>query len=150
MLTKNKNRTKIFGKGLRIAIVAACYNENLMNVLLANTLKRLSETGVRNVTLVRVPGSYEIPVVAAKLARSGKYQAIIALGVILQGKTSHAKHIAQASCLHLQKIAVDTGVPVVHQILTPRNLADAKARVGIRGKEAAETAVAMASLMKSL
>jgi 6,7-dimethyl-8-ribityllumazine synthase len=151
MLIKNKKtKSALSGKGLRIAIVAARYNPSLMQRLLSNTEKTLSKAGVLNVTLFRVPGSYEIPMVAMKLARARKHHAIITLGVIFQGKTSHAEHIALTCSIHLQQIAMETGVPVIHQILTPRNLKDARARVQLRGIEAAQAAVEMGTLMRKL
>jgi 6,7-dimethyl-8-ribityllumazine synthase len=151
MLPRKLNKVRSpLGRNLRIAIVASCYNAELVDTLLRHTLATLSENGVRSMKIARVPGSYEIPVVAAKLARSKKYHAIITLGVVLQGKTSHAEHITLACTIHLQKIAIETGVPVVHQILSPRNLKDARARVRIRGIEAAQTAIQMAHVIKEV
>lgn len=135
---------------IRVAIVAARYNSSIADTLLDHTLRTLTRFGVRQVKTVRVPGSYEVPVVVAQLARFGKFHVIIALGVVLQGKTSHADHIAQACAVTLQQIMVETGVPVIHQILTPRNLRDARARVRLRGIEAAQTAIEMAVTMNNV
>ena len=134
----------------RFAIVAARYNETLTGALLRTTLDALSRAGASRVATVRVPGSYETPVVVARLAKSGKFDAILALGVVLQGKTAHAEHISTACAVNLQRIAVETGVPVIHQILTPRNARDAAARVRMRGKEAAQTAIEMAMTMQNV
>ncbi len=133
-----------------IAIVAARYNTSLVDALLHYTIETLSKNGVRSVKTVRVPGSYEIPVVAMRLAKSRRYHAVIALGVVLQGKTLHAEHIVEACSVNLQRIAIETGVPVIHQILTPKSRRDALARLRLRGMEAAKTAIEMAKAMKNL
>jgi len=137
-------------KGLRLVVVAARYNPDLVDGLLRHTLGVLRQAGLRDVEAIRVPGSYEIPAVAMRLARSRKYHAIIALGVVLQGRTAHADHIATACAIHLQQIALETGVPVIHQVLSPRNRRDARVRLRLRGEEAAHSAIAMAELMRTL
>jgi 6,7-dimethyl-8-ribityllumazine synthase len=134
---------------LRIGVIAARYNRDLCDALLASTLETLGALGAKRVEVRRVPGSYEIPVLAMALARSGRFDAVVALGVVLQGGTSHAEHIASADAVNLQRIAVETGVPVVHQVLTPRTERDARARVRLRGEEAARAAVEMAATMKN-
>src|SRR3989344_5265715 len=105
----------------RFAIVCAEYNPEFSEPLLQAADRELRAAGARskNIFVVRVPGSFEIPVVAAQLARSGKFDAILALGVVLQGKTLHANHILEAVALQLQEIAVETGVPVIYQVLSP-------------------------------
>ena len=151
MLVKNKK--SVLGgpvKGLRIAIIASRYNTFLTDALLKSTQETLSKSGVKQITVFRVPGSYEIPVVAMKFAQSRKYHAIIALGIVLKGNTSHAEHISTACAINLQRIAIKTGTPIIHQILTPKNLKDGRARVRIRGIEAAQTAVEMGALMRSM
>lgn len=133
---------------LRVAIVAARYNPALADQLLEHARRGLAEGGVRQVFVQRVPGSYEIPGVAMRLARSKKFDAVIGLGVVLQGKTAHADHIALACAINLQQITLETGVPVIHQILTPSNTRDARARLALRGLEAARVAIEMAGLMR--
>ncbi|MBI4024992.1 MAG: 6,7-dimethyl-8-ribityllumazine synthase [Verrucomicrobia bacterium] len=151
MLIKRRTKTQARAPNdLRIAIVAARFNASLTDALLGSALETLSQAGVTRINTVRVPGSYEIPVVVMRLARSRRYHAIIALGVILQGRTSHAEHIAVACAIHLQRIAIETGVPVIHQVLTPRNVRDARARVRLRGVEAAQAALEMSRLMRAL
>ena len=151
MFTKQKIKAAPLSAGkLHIAVVAARYNMSLVDALLGYTLEALSKNGIRRVRIVRVPGSYEVPVVAMRLAKSRKYHAIIALGVVLQGKTLHAEHIVEACSINLQRIAVETGVPVIHQILTPRNKRDALARLHLRGMEAVKTAIEMGKIMKNL
>ena len=135
---------------IRIGVVAARYNRALADALLTSTLRILAGLGARKVEIFRVPGSYEIPVLAARLAQTGRFDALVALGVVLQGGTSHAEHIAAADAVNLQRIAVETGVPVIHQILTPRTERDARARVCLRGEEAARAAVEMAQTIKNV
>ncbi len=134
----------------RFGVVAARYNTALTDALLRSALEALSRAGATRIDTVRVPGSYEIPVVVARLAESGKYDAVLALGVVLQGKTLHAEHITLACAINLQRIAIKTGVPVIHQILTPRNAREAAARVRPRGLEAAQTAIEMAMTMRNV
>jgi len=154
MLKKDKKilGSKAYGipdqvRKLRFAIVASRYNAELVDTLLQHTIETFSRAGVREVDVYRVPGSYEIPVVVSQLADSKNYQSVLALGVVLQGKTSHADHIALACAIHLQAIAVKTKTPIIHQILTPKNTKDARARVEVRGVEAAQTALEMAGVM---
>ncbi len=146
----NSDSNSVLGRNLKIAIVAAQYNPEFVDTLLDYTVATLSQHESSKIDAVRVPGSFEIPTVVAKLARSRKYHAIIALGVVFQGKTSHAEHITMAATINLQRISVETGIPVIHQILTPKNTRDAKARVKIRGVEAAETALKMARILSKI
>ncbi|MCC7517963.1 MAG: 6,7-dimethyl-8-ribityllumazine synthase [Verrucomicrobiae bacterium] len=132
---------------LRIGVIAARYNRALADALLTNTLRTLARLGARRVEVRRVPGAYEIPVFAARMAQSKKFDALIALGIVLQGGTTHAEHIAAAAAVNLQRIAVETGVPVIHQVLTPRTARDARARVRLRGEEAAHAALEMGEAM---
>jgi 6,7-dimethyl-8-ribityllumazine synthase len=155
MLRKNRSsKSSSSARASRIAIVCAEYNPEFTEPLLSGTEQELRAAGVRpkNITLIRVPGSFEIPVVAACLARSGQIDVVVALGVVLQGETLHAKHILEATAHHLQKIAVETGVPVVDQIISPASKADARKRTWPgpyhRGVEAARTAVRMAALAR--
>lgn len=157
MLKKLKSSSlKLSASRGRFAIVCAEYNPEFTEPLLAAAERELRSAGAlpKNIRVVRVPGSFEIPVVAAQLARSGNFDVILALGVVLQGKTLHAEHILEATALHLQKIAVETGIPMVNQILSPGNLADARKRTWPgpyhRGVEAARTAIAMAAVMRKL
>ena len=147
--SKASPRTTPAAKKLRVGIVAASYNPELVDALLHATQTTLLRAGIRSLKVVRVPGSYEIAVAVAALARSRKFDVLLALGVVIQGKTSHAEHITLATTINLQCIAVETGVPVIHQILSPKNVRDAKARVRVRGAEAAISAIRMAEIMKN-
>jgi 6,7-dimethyl-8-ribityllumazine synthase len=156
MLRKTKFESQPSAAGLRFGIAAACYNEELAGPLLAHCLHALTEAGAaaRDIKVVLVPGSFEVSAVAAKLAKSGKYDCVIGLGVILQGETSHAHHIADAVANGLTAIAIQTGVPAVFGIVTANNRKQARVRClgkqHNRGREAAQTAIGMARLWKNL
>ena len=140
----------------RIAIVASIYNAEFVDGMLDTALHTLAEAGAGKVELMRVPGAFEIPVVVAKLARRKRQrpEAIICLGVILRGKTTHADHVGQTVSHLLGQIAMETGVPVIHKVLLLDNISQAKARCMSkktnRGNEAAHSALAMAGLIREI
>jgi 6,7-dimethyl-8-ribityllumazine synthase len=139
----------------RIAIAAARFNGSLVDALLARVRKRLSAAGVRskNVSVVRVPGSNELPFASRLLVDRGRLDAVIALGVIIRGATMHFELIANASANGLMDVALDSRVPVVNGVIVAENAAQARARCAgriDRGAEFADAAVAMAALRRSL
>ncbi len=154
-MLQSTNR-KVAKKNALIAIVASAYNAKYVDGMLTAALDTLTDAGVQKVELLRVPGAFEIPVIAAKLARRKRQrpEAIICLGVILRGKTTHADHVGQTVSHQLAGLAVETGVPVIHEVLLLENAAQARARCLTaktnRGSEAAHTALAMASLLKQM
>ncbi|MCX8154955.1 MAG: 6,7-dimethyl-8-ribityllumazine synthase [Verrucomicrobiae bacterium] len=142
-------------QGGRFAIVASEYNGRYVNSMLRAARRVLQEAGAARIRLVRVPGAFEIPVVAAALARQQpRWSAIICLGLILRGETVHAQQIGDTVSRLLGEISVETGVPVIHEVLLLENTAQADKRClspeHNRGAEAAHTAVAMARVMQSL
>jgi len=151
--TDKEDLSKITG---RIAIVVSAYNATYVDSMLDAALKVLGEHGSEEVELIRVPGAFEIPVVAAKLARRKRQQpvAIICLGLIIRGETVHAEHIGTTVSRLLGEIAVETGVPVIHEVLLLENETQAKTRcvhrTTNRGAEAAHAAIAMAQISLSL
>lgn len=155
MLKKVRAR-KISGKVGRIAIVASKYNTRYVDGMLRAAKVELQKAGVERVDVIRVPGAYEVPVVAAKLASgvTGEVNAIICLGVILRGETTHADHIGIAVSHALAEVQVRTGVPVIHEVLLFENEDQAKVRClskdHNRGREAALTALEMAQVMAKL
>ena len=155
MLQKATRKAVIPGDA-RIAIVASAYNAEYVDGMLDAALAALSEAGVDEVELIRVPGAFEIPVVAAKLTRRKRQRpgAVICLGVILRGQTTHAEHIGQNVSRLLGDLAMETGVAIIHEVLLLENKAQAKARClsakTNRGSEAAHTALVMAGVMHDL
>jgi len=135
------------------AIVASKYNARFVNAMLRAAKTEILRAGGK-VQIVRVPGAYEIPVVAAKLARTQKFSAILCLGVILRGATPHAQHIGEAVSNALVQIQIQHEVPVIHEVLLLENLRQAVERCldkkHNRGTEAAQTALAMAQVMARL
>ncbi len=138
---------------MRFAIVVSRYNQNITQGLLDGALSVFKKSKIdwNSVKVVWVPGTFEIPLAAKKLALSHKYKAVIALGCILKGETSHNHYIALAASLGLMNISLETGIPVSFGILTPNNLKQALARSRIgsanKGVEAAEAAIEMAELI---
>ena len=146
---------KIQSRGGVFAIVASTYNTRYVDAMLRAAQSELKRAGAR-VLVVRVPGAYEIPVVAAKLARTSwpRLSGIICLGVILRGATTHAQHIGEAVSNALVQIEITHEIPIIHEVLLLENEQQAKerclSRTHNRGTEAAQTARVMARVMKSL
>ncbi len=155
MLRKNKN-LKTKASGGKFAIVASRYNARYVDAMVRVANAELKRAGAASVEIVRVPGAYEIPVVAARLARTreSSLSAIICLGVILRGQTVHAEHIGRAVSHALMEIQVRHEVPVIHEVLLLENEEQARVRClggkHNRGTEAAQTALQMARVMQDL
>ena len=135
------------GTGLRVTVVAASWHTVVMDGLLAGALRALAEAGVNWVTIVRVPGTFELPV-AAKHAADHGADAVVALGVVIRGGTPHFEYVCEAATLGLTQVAVQTGIPVGFGVLTCDDEAQALDRAGLpdshedKGAEAAQAAVA--------
>ena len=140
--------------GGNFVIIASKYNAQFVDSMLRAAQAELKRAGAKEIKVVRVPGAYEIPVVTARVAASRKFSAVICLGVILRGETTHAAHIGEAVSQALMEIQLATGVPVIHEVLLLENEQQARARCldpkHNRGREAAQTALAMAQVMTGL
>lgn len=152
-MLKKLLKQKIHATGGSFAIVASRYNELYVDAMLHAAREELLAAKA-HVRIVRVPGAFEIPAVAAKLAASGRYSAIICLGVIFQGETSHAQHISWGVTHALAQIQVQHRIPVIHAVFVFEKVKHAKVRcLGTkhnRGAEAAQTALQMARVMASV
>lgn len=129
---------------MRFAIVASSYHQEYCD-LLVSTAK--AELGGHELTLVRVPGSFEIPLQVKRLARTGRYDAILAFGVVWQGETIHAQEILRAVTDALMRIALEEDVPVIHEVLSVKTETEVRERTMgelSRGREGARAALAIA------
>lgn len=139
----------------RFAIVAARFNEDITNRLLDSALAGLRERGVpdSSVKVVRVPGSFEIPLVAKELALSGKYDAIICLGCVIRGDTRHFELVADGCAAGIRQVSLECRVPLIFGVQAVENMEQALDRVGRkmdRGREAAAEAIEMANLLRTM
>ena len=142
------------GKGFRFAIVASRWNDSLVSRLIEGALDALEELSVdRNtVDVFRVPGSFEIPLCALKVAESGKFDAVICLGVIIRGQTPHFEYIAAEVARGIGEAGMKTGVPLLFGVITAENMDQAIDRAGVKlgnkGFEAATAAVELVNLYR--
>jgi 6,7-dimethyl-8-ribityllumazine synthase len=142
------------GRDLRVVIVAGSWHDEITNGLIAGATRTLASAGA-DYSLVRVPGSFELPVVS-KAALEGGADAVVALGVIIRGGTPHFEYVSSAATDGLTRVALDTGKPVGFGVLTLDDEQQGLDRAGLpgskedKGREAAEAAVATANLLRSL
>ena len=143
-------------EGARFAIIASRWNARIADTLVAGARASLAGNGVAEdaVDVVRVPGAWEIPVAAAKLAASGRYAAIVALGCVIRGDTRHYEHVADRCAEGLMRVQLDFGVPVLNGVLAVERVEDAEARAGgshgNKGEEVALAALEMVNLLEQL
>jgi 6,7-dimethyl-8-ribityllumazine synthase len=134
-----------------VAVVAARFNGEITRALLASALDALEEAGVRReaITIMPVPGAFELPLAAMALAKTRRYACVIALGCVVRGETPHFEYVASEAASGLQLAALETGVPVAFGVLTVENVEQARERVG-KGAEAVRTALEMADAFSQL
>jgi 6,7-dimethyl-8-ribityllumazine synthase len=143
-------------QGLKFAIIAARFNSFIVERLLEGALDALRRTGADadSVVIVKVPGSWEMPVVAAELARQKRYDGIICLGAVIRGETPHFDYVAGNAASGLAGIPAETGVPIAFGVLTTNTVEQAVdragAKAGNKGFDAAMTAIEMAQLLRKL
>ncbi len=146
----------LVGAGLKFALVASRFNEFISSKLIEGAEDALLRHGVSadDIELAWVPGSFEIPLVAKKLAASGNYHAVICLGAVIRGDTPHFEYIASEVAKGVAKVSLDTGVPCLFGIITSDNLEQAIERAGTKagnkGRDAAVAAIELANLLKTL
>lgn len=146
----------LVAKNAKVAIVAARFNEIITNKLLTGAIDALNRHNVsdNDIEVAWVPGAFEIPMVAKKMAESGKYDAVICLGAVIRGATSHYDYVCAEVSKGIAQTSLATGVPVLFGVLTCDSIEQAVERAGSKagnkGAEAAASAIEMVNLMRSL
>jgi len=140
--------------GMRVAIVVARFNHDITSELLEGAERILQKQGAAAVPVLWVPGAFEAPLVAKRLAASGTVDAVICLGAVIRGETAHFEYVAGETAAGITRAALDTGVPVIFGVLTVDDRQQARDRLGGReghkGEEAALTAIEMVALLRGL
>lgn len=147
---------KLTVKNEKFCIIVSRFNEFISSKLLSGAIDELKRHGVNeeNITVVWSPGAFEIPILAKKVAKSGTYDAVIALGAIIRGATPHFDYVSAELSKGIASVSLETGVPVMFGVLTTENIEQAIERAGTKsgnkGSDAAKAAIEMANLIKSL
>jgi len=147
---------KLSAEGFRFAIIVSRFNDFICSRLLEGAIDALNRHGAldENVFLVKVPGTFEMPLVAKKLAEGGGYDAVICLGTVIRGATPHFEYVAAEVSKGIANVSLETGIPVCFGVLTTENLEQAIERAGSKsgnkGYEAAIAAIEMVNLFKEL
>ncbi|MGN1168195.1 MAG: 6,7-dimethyl-8-ribityllumazine synthase [Lachnospiraceae bacterium] len=140
-------------EGMKVGIVASRFNEIIVNKLLGGAVDGLVRHGVEedNITAAWVPGAFEIPVLAHRMAKSGKYDAIICVGAVIRGDTSHYDYVCNEVSKGIAQVSLETGVPVMFGVITTENIEQAISRAGSKsgnkGYDCALSAIEMVNLM---
>ena len=144
------------GSGKRVGVIAARFNEMVTGKLVEGAVEGLKKHGVDEdrIDVAWVPGAFELPLVAKRLARTERYDALICLGAVIRGETAHFELVANEAARGIAEVALDAGIPVIFEVLATEDLAQAEARAGgahgNKGWEAAEAALEMAWLIDAL
>ncbi len=147
---------QLVADGLKVGIVASRFNEFITNKLLEGAIDALKRHGVAedDIAVAWVPGAFEIPMVAKVMAESGKYDAVICVGAVIRGSTSHFEYVAAEVSKGIAHVGLSSGVPTIFGVLTTENIEQAIERAGTKagnkGFEAAEGAIEMANLLRSM
>jgi len=153
---KEAPRDRPSARGLRVAIVRSLFNRPVTDGLLAGALSALAEMGAApaSVSVFDLPGAFELPLGARAAARSGRHDAVVALGAVIEGETDHYEHVAREAASGLAAVARETGVPVAFGVLTVRQEEQARRRAapgpGNKGAEAARAAVMTALALRTI
>lgn len=146
----------LIAEGIRIGIVVSRFNEFITSRLLGGAMDGLIRHGINedDVTVAWVPGAFEIPVIASKMARSGSYDAVICLGAVIRGSTDHYSYVCNEVSKGIASVSLETGVPVLFGVLTTDSIEQAIERAGTKagnkGYDSALSAIEMVNLMKNL
>ena len=140
------------GEGLAVGVVVSRFNPTVCEALLSACLAELETIGVNrdDMTVVSVPGALEIPMALRKMAATGQFKALVALGAVIRGETYHFELVSDQSGAGIMGVALDSGIPIANGVLTTENDEQAEARMHIKGAEAARVAVEMANLMQAI
>lgn len=147
---------QLIAKGKRFGIVVSRFNDFISKRLVEGAVDTLLRHGAKDseIETVWVPGSFEIPVVANKLAKSKKFDAVICLGAVIKGSTPHFEYVASEAAKGVAKVSLDTGLPVIFGVITAENLEQAIERAGTKdgnkGRDAALSAIEMANLFENI
>ncbi|MFT9078145.1 6,7-dimethyl-8-ribityllumazine synthase [Ethanoligenens sp.] len=147
---------KLISKEIRVGIVAARFNEFITSKLLSGALDGLKRHDVSedSIDVAWVPGAFEIPLIASKMAKSGKYDAVICLGAVIRGSTSHYNYVCNEVSKGIAQTALSSGVPVMFGVLTTENIEQAIERAGTKagnkGFDCAEGAIEMVNLIRAI
>ncbi len=147
---------QLIAKGKKFAIVVSRFNDFISKRLLEGAIDTLMRHGAKEgeIESVWVPGAFEIPVVANKLARSKKFDAVICIGAVIKGSTPHFEYVAGEAAKGVAKVSLDTGIPVIFGVITAENLEQAIERAGTKdgnkGRDAAISAIEMANLLENI
>ncbi|MHC6178938.1 6,7-dimethyl-8-ribityllumazine synthase [Clostridium sp. JNZ X4-2] len=146
----------LVSEGIRIGIAAARFNEFIVSKLLDGALDGLKRHNVNenDIEVAWVPGAFEIPVIASKMAVSGKYDAVICLGAVIKGATSHYDYVCNEASKGIAQVSLNSGIPVIFGVLTTENIEQAIERAGTKagnkGYDCAVSAIEMVNLIKSM
>jgi len=139
--------------GARVAVVAALWHRSITDALVVSATKAILDAGAV-ATVVRVPGAFELPLTAKRLAASGEFDAIVCLGAVIRGATAHFDYVAGQAAAGVARAALDTGVPIIFGVLTTENIEQAIERSGTKagnkGFDSAVAAIEMADLLRQL
>ena len=153
-MSRDTPKPNLDGSALRIAVVVARFNEDITSRLLVGALKAAERHAVKKHTVNWVPGAFELPVVAQKLAKSGRFDAVVCLGCVVRHETDHYRYIAGESASGIQRASLDTGVPCIFGVITCDTKEQALERSGgeqgDKGEDAMRTAIETANLLRSL
>ena len=147
---------KLVAKGMRVGIVAARFNEFITSKLLSGALDGLVRHDVQeeDIHVAWVPGAFEIPLIASKMAGSGKYDAVICLGAVIRGSTSHYDYVCSEVSKGIAAVGLDSGIPVLFGVLTTENIEQAIERAGTKagnkGYDCALSAIEMVNLIREI